>query len=196
MLLASLAGVGCARRSPREAEVEKLAAAIGAPRPLGEPRTPGVFVVPATGEARDVAVAAGSVWVVAPGALVEYPTGGAPRVVGWSEGLGTTAPTAVASAGDVVVAGGADGSLTVVEGGRSQIVRLGGGPIVDLAADAHTVYAATHGGLFVWPIGAPAAIRALAGADVTAIALGPSGLAAGLGDGSLALVGETGSAQT
>src|SRR5262249_13466173 len=73
--------------------------------------------------------------------------------------------------------------------------RLGGGSIVDLAADARTVYAATHAGLLVWKLGAAAATRLLVDADVTAIALGPGGLAVGLGDGSVVVV-ENGAPRT
>jgi len=167
---------------------------MSATRRIGQARTPGVVVITATHEARDVAVADGSqtVWIVSAGAVVGYGSSGPPRSIGWSEGLETTAPTAICAAGAAAVVAGSDGSLTVLEGDRAYSVRLASAPITDLAADGTTVYAATRDGLFVWPIGAPMAGRRLAGHDVTALALGAAGLAVGIADGSTYLLDRSG----
>src|SRR5215831_7242215 len=191
LLTVSVAGTACLQRTSRVAN-DQVAVTSSPPRTLGQPRNPGVLVIAALGEAHDVAAAGGSTIVAASGAVILYGDASEPAAFGWGDGLGTTTPTTACALGRGVAIGGADGSLTLVEGRTARTLRLAGEAIEDLATDEHTLYAATREGLIAWNVGSPRATRYFPGADITALALGHPGVAASLADGSVAILNASG----
>ena len=190
--------LGCGRHPTGDGN-ERVPIEVEARRPLGQARNAGVALVTANGDARDVTATVssgdggvGTTWVAASAAVVSQEADGRQRVVTWADGLSTSLPTAACAAGAIAIIGGAEGSLTLIEGDTSRSVRFGGAGISDLSCEGARAFVATHDGLYEWTVDAAFATRRLKGGDVTALAPSPRGLVAGLGDGSVVLVGADG----
>jgi hypothetical protein len=142
----------------------------------------GDVAIPATRRALDGIAQDGALWIATDGGLVEARGG---RTITWADGLGATGATALTTFGGRVVAGGDDGSLSIVEPDGVRVVRVDGvrAAIADAVAWRGRIWAATRGdGLLAWD--GERVDRALLGADATAIA-GGAALAVGTAGGDV-----------
>src|SRR5262249_33782598 len=139
LLVAMATDAGCARGPESGAGGDRFTVGSDGPRPLGEPRTAGGLVIAAAGEARDVPAAGDTVAVAGAGAVVGHAVDGRRRIIGWGDGLGTTLPTAIAAAGEATIVGGAEGTLTILDGATSRTVKLAGGAVTDLWSDGAVI---------------------------------------------------------
>jgi ligand-binding sensor domain-containing protein len=178
----------------RSGSAREVAVRAGASRAWGEGRRQGVTPLTSIRDFTDGAQAFGRVFAATPGGVVVLgPDGAWDRTLTWADGLGAAAGTAIVPHGARLAMGGSDGSVTLFDDEKVQVVRFDTGatdaPVTELASDGDLLYVGTFGaGLIVWDGEHAAALDSASGerlGEITALALGRSGLAVGTASGAV-----------
>jgi ligand-binding sensor domain-containing protein len=178
----------------RSGSAREIRVTRGPARRFSDARKQGVTALTSTREWIDGASAFGRIYAATSGGVVVLrPDGVHEQTLTWGDGLGAAAGTAIVNHGTLLALGGADGSVTLLDETRGEVVRFdtgkAGASVTDLASDGDLLYVGTFGaGLIVWDGRKAAALEVAGGetlVEITALAHGRGGLAVGTSTGAV-----------